>query len=111
MGAMMGVGTGVAVPAVGAALDPLDGPAKVTGAATFALQQPVDRPAYLYPVQATIAAGRIARIETSAATAQPGVLAVLTHENAPRLVATGDAELAVLQTNEIAYRGQLVGGV
>ncbi len=38
-------------------------------------------------------------------------LAVLTHHNAPRLAATDDAELAILQSEEVAFRGQLVGGV
>jgi len=38
-------------------------------------------------------------------------LAVLTHHHAPRLAATDDAELAILQSEEVAFRGQLVGGV
>jgi xanthine dehydrogenase YagR molybdenum-binding subunit len=97
--------------AVGAPVDRLDGPAKVTGTATYAFEQPVDRPAYLYPLQATIATGRITSIDTSAAAAEPGVLAVLTHHNAPRLAATDDAELAILQSDQIAFRGQFVGGV
>src|SRR2546421_11556803 len=97
--------------AIGAPLDRLDGPDKVRGAATYAFEWPVERPAYLYPVQATIARGRITAIETAAAVAQPGVLAVLTHENAPRHASTGDTELAILQSDEVAYRGQIVGGV
>ena len=97
--------------AIGASLDRMDGPKKVEGIATYAFEQPVDRPAYLYPLQATIATGRITHIDTSAATAQPGVLAVLTHENAPRLASTGDAEVAVLQSDEVAFRGQIVGAV
>jgi xanthine dehydrogenase YagR molybdenum-binding subunit len=103
--------TAVAVRAVGAAADRLDGPDKVRGTARYAFEQPVDRPAYLDLLQATIAAGRVTRVETSAATAEPGVLAVLTHENAPRLASTADAELAILQTDEIAYCGQVIGGV
>ena len=39
------------------------------------------------------------------------MLGVLTHENALRLAATDDAELAILQTDQVAFRGQLVGGV
>ncbi|MFF3513923.1 xanthine dehydrogenase family protein molybdopterin-binding subunit [Streptomyces sp. NPDC002573] len=62
-------------------------------------------------MQATIATGRITGVDTSAADAEPGVLAVLTHRNAPRLALADDPELAVLQTDEIAFRGQLVGGV
>jgi xanthine dehydrogenase YagR molybdenum-binding subunit len=39
------------------------------------------------------------------------VLTLLTYENAPRLQEKGDRELAVLQDNEVAFRGQLIGAV
>ncbi|SHM84368.1 xanthine dehydrogenase family protein molybdopterin-binding subunit [Actinacidiphila paucisporea] len=97
--------------AVGTPLDRLDGHAKVTGTARYAYEQPVDAPAYLHAVQATVARGRITAIDTEAAEAVPGVLAVLTHHNAPRLADTGDAELAVLQSDAVAFRGQIIGGV
>lgn len=97
--------------AIGAPLDRLDGPAKVRGAARYAFEHPVDRPAYLYPMQAAIATGRIGRIDTSAAVAEPGVLAVLTHENAPKLASTEDRELVILQSDVVAFRGQVIGGV
>jgi len=97
--------------AIGAPVDRLDGPAKVTGTARYAFEQPADRPVYLYPVQATIATGRITRVDTSAAETEPGVLAVLTHHNAPRLASTEDGELVILQSGQVAYRGQVVGGV
>jgi xanthine dehydrogenase YagR molybdenum-binding subunit len=97
--------------AIGAPVDRIDGPEKVKGAARYAFEQPVDRPAYLYPLQATIAAGRITGVDAGAAAAVPGVLAVLTHHNAPKLASTGDGELAILQSDQVAYRGQLVGGV
>ncbi|MCX9193785.1 xanthine dehydrogenase [Carbonactinospora thermoautotrophica] len=103
--------TSITVRAIGAPVDRIDGPEKVKGTATYAFEQPVDRPAYLYPLQATIAAGRITGVDTSAAAAEPGVLAVLTHENAPKLASTDDAELAILQSGEVAFRGQFVGGV
>lgn len=97
--------------AIGTPLDRVDGPAKVTGTARYAYEQPFTEPAYLHPVQATIAAGRITAIDTGAAEAVPGVLAVLTHLNAPRLADTHDAELAILQSDGVAFRGQLIGGV
>src|SRR5262249_40305154 len=87
------------------------GPEKVRGDATYAYEQLVHGPAYLYPLQAAIAAGEITGVDAGAASAEPGVLAVLTHENAPRLVWTDDAELAILQSGEGAARGQFVGGV
>jgi xanthine dehydrogenase YagR molybdenum-binding subunit len=97
--------------AVGAPLDRIDGPQKVSGTARYAFEQLVDHPAYLYPLEATIASGRITGIDAGAATAEPGVLAVLTYENAPRLASTADAELAILQSDAIAFRGQFIGGV
>ncbi len=97
--------------AIGTPMDRLDGLDKVRGATTYAYEWQVDRPAYLYPLQATIAAGRIISIDTAAAGAEPGVLVVLTHHNAPKLADTGDGELAILQSEEVAFRGQLIGGV
>ncbi|RCW44490.1 xanthine dehydrogenase molybdenum binding subunit apoprotein [Halopolyspora algeriensis] len=101
----------VAPERLGASRERLDGPAKVTGTAPYAYEHPVEEPAYLHPVQATIARGRVTSIDTGAAEAVPGVLAVLTHTNAPRLADTEDAELAVLQSDAVAFRGQFVAAV
>jgi xanthine dehydrogenase YagR molybdenum-binding subunit len=97
--------------AVGAALDRIDGPLKVRGEATYAYEWQLEHAAYLYPLHAEIAAGRITRVDAGPALAEPGVLAVLTHENAPRLAWALDAEVAVLQSPEVAYRGQFAGAV
>jgi xanthine dehydrogenase YagR molybdenum-binding subunit len=97
--------------AIGMPLDRVDGPVKVTGAARYAFEAPVDRPVYLYPLQAEIAAGRITGVDASAARAEPGVLAVLTHENVPPLAWASDPEIAVLYSDQVAFRGQLVGAV
>src|SRR5919109_1692946 len=97
--------------AVGRPLDRLDGPDKVRGTATYAFEWAVENPTYVCPLQAAIAAGRITAIDAAAASAAPGVLAVLTHENAPRVASEDDRELAILQSGEVAYRGQIVGGV
>jgi xanthine dehydrogenase YagR molybdenum-binding subunit len=88
-----------------------DGVAKVRGTATYAYETPVERPAYAHPVQATIARGRVTAVDTSAAERLDGVLAVLTPSTAERLASTDDAELAVLQSDQVAFRGQLVGVV
>jgi xanthine dehydrogenase YagR molybdenum-binding subunit len=96
--------------AMGQALDRFEGAEKVRGLARYAFEQPVEHPAYLYPVQSTIAAGRITGIDCSQASAEPGVLTVLTYLNAPR-VATDDGELRILQSDEVAFRGQIIGGV
>src|SRR5690242_8621242 len=71
--------------AIGVPLDRLDGRLKVTGAAKYAYEYHVAGVTYAFPVQSTIAKGRIAAIDARAARALPGVLAVLSHENAPRL--------------------------
>ena len=94
--------------AIGASLDRRDGPQKVTGTASYAYEHRFDNPLYLFPVQSEVARGRVMRIDASAAEALPGVVAVLTHENAPRLADTSDRELAVLQSGEVAFRGQYV---
>ncbi len=92
---------------VGKPLDRIDGPKKVTGTAPYAYEHSPDDVTYAFPVQSTIAKGRIASIDTSAAQAIPGVITVLTHENAPRLKEQ-EGELAVLQSNTVAYCGQFV---
>lgn len=96
---------------IGDPLNRLDGPAKVTGTATYAMEHPVARPLYVYPVQATICTGRVERIDTAAAASVPGVLAVLTHDNAPRLPANADPNLRMLQQPQVLYRGQIIGAV
>ena len=79
--------------AIGAPLDRIDGPEKVTGTARYAFEQPVENPAYLYPLEATIATGRVTAIDVDGAVAVPGVVAVLTHENAPKLASLRWREL------------------
>jgi xanthine dehydrogenase YagR molybdenum-binding subunit len=98
--------------AIGAPLDRLEGPEKVTGAAKYAYEYAGHGEAvYAQVVQATVGAGRIRSVDASAALALPGVLAVLSHENAPRLGELDDAELRVLQEPDVAYRGQIVACV
>ncbi|MBA2555471.1 MAG: xanthine dehydrogenase family protein molybdopterin-binding subunit [Geodermatophilaceae bacterium] len=98
--------------AVGSALGRIEGPAKVTGAAKYAGEQDdIQDVAYVWPVQSTIAKGRIRHIDDAPIRDRPQVLAVLTPDNAPHLQPLADAELAVLQTRNVAYRGQIVAAV
>jgi xanthine dehydrogenase YagR molybdenum-binding subunit len=97
--------------AIGAPLDRIDGPKKVTGTAPYAYEHPVEGVTYVFPVQSTIARGRIVSIDASTARALPGVVTVLSYENAPRLASLDDAELAVFQSAAIAYSGQFVAAV
>jgi xanthine dehydrogenase YagR molybdenum-binding subunit len=89
----------------------LDGEAKVRGAAAYAYEQPVSRPLYMYPLQATVALGTIASIDSSQAEALDDVVAVLTHANAPRLRSDENRELWILQDDQVHFRGQLIGAV
>ena len=97
--------------AIGAALERMDGRAKVIGAAPYAFEHEVARPAYLHAVQSTIARGHIRAIDTSVAARLEGVIAVITHWTAPRLSSDDNKELWVLQSNEIHFRGQFIAAV
>jgi xanthine dehydrogenase YagR molybdenum-binding subunit len=99
------------VSATAVALDRLEARDKVTGAAVYAYEHDVDGVAYAAIVQSTIACGEIRAIGATAAQAVPGVLAVLSHENAPRLAELDDRELAILQSRTVSYRGQPVAVV
>jgi len=96
---------------VGVPLARVEAREKVTGAARYAVEHLAESPAYGWIVTATIARGRILAIDPAPALAAPDVVAVLTHENAPRLQPVDDHELSVLQSAEVAYRGQIVGVV
>ncbi|MCP2319227.1 xanthine dehydrogenase, molybdenum binding subunit apoprotein (EC 1.17.1.4) [Nocardia amikacinitolerans] len=96
---------------MGAPLARLDGPAKVTGTAPYAFEHRVERPAYLHPIQATTAHGRVVAMDTAAAEALDGVVAVLTVFDAPKLADTSDGELSILQDDRVHFRGQLIGAV
>jgi xanthine dehydrogenase YagR molybdenum-binding subunit len=95
--------------AIGQSLLRRDGAQKVRGIATYAYETAVERPVFAFIIQATIARGRVTAMDTSVAEAVKGVLAVLTPFNAERLASTEDWELAVLQEQEVAFRGQAVG--
>src|SRR5687767_6447514 len=72
---------------VGQPLDRIDGPLKTTGTAPYAYDRHdvAMSPAYGYIVPAGIAKGRITSIDTAAAKAAPGVLTIVTAQNAGKL--------------------------
>ena len=72
---------------VGRPTSRIDGPLKTTGRATYAYEwhDAVAKPAYGYIVGSAIAKGRINSMDVSGAKASPGVLAVVTAENAGKL--------------------------
>ncbi|MEU0240011.1 xanthine dehydrogenase family protein molybdopterin-binding subunit [Nocardiopsis sp. NPDC006198] len=98
-------------PSVGRPLTRLEGEAKVTGLAPYAYEYALTDPLYLGPVLSTVVRGRVSAVDTARAEELPGVRAVLTPANAERLADTEDREFAVLQSDEVAFRGQFVAAV
>ncbi|MFI6297198.1 xanthine dehydrogenase family protein molybdopterin-binding subunit [Nonomuraea sp. NPDC050790] len=102
-------------------IDRIDGPAKTTGAARYAAEFPYPDLAYAVMVHATISRGRITSIDTSEV---KDVVAVITHENAPRMkppprpnpvvniatLMTGSS-VNYLNTDEVHWDGQPVAVV
>jgi len=78
-------------PYIGKPTSRVDGRAKVTGEAQYAGEFNVPGLAYASVVTSTIATGRIARIDASAALAVEGVIDVLTHKNRSRMARTDQA--------------------
>ncbi len=95
-------------PAVGASLSRLDARAKVTGEAKYAAEYAPRELSYGLIVQSSIARGRVRAVDASRALALPDVRTVLWAGNAPALGDGAAGELAVLQSHEVAYRGQIV---
>ncbi len=106
---------------LGAARNRVDGPAKVTGRAKYAVEFEVPNCAYAWPVVSNLAKATITAIDTKSAQSAPGVLAVLTHQNAPKPnEAHGKNDEATrahgirieernpLQDNQVHYAGQYV---
>jgi len=105
-----------AVRLIGPGVDRVDGPLKVTGEAPYPGDFGFPDMAHAALVRATVAAGRIRGIDTAAAEAAPGVLAVITHLNAPHLGRGPDGPAwrqppPPLQDDRILYHGQYVGVV
>ena len=71
------------LPLMGAPAPRIDGRLKVTGDARYAADLPVPNPAYAQLVTSTIAAGKIASLDTAEAEKVPGVLLIYSHANPP----------------------------
>ena len=103
-------------PYIGTATSRVDGRAKVTGAAKYAAEFGAPDLAYGSVVGATIAKGRITRIDASEALAVAGVIDVLTHENRPPMadndqaykddVAPDGSPFRPLYDDKIMFNGQ-----
>ena len=107
---------------VGKPMPRVDGRQKVTGGAKYTAEHEVAGLTYAVPVHSTIAKGTITAIDTQAAEQVPGIVAIMTHQNAPRMKAPQDAyivkptnplagpstTLPVMQSGEIFWNGQVV---
>lgn len=104
---------------MGQALARMDARAKVTGAARYASDMPVSKPAHAYLVTSTIAKGSIVGFDDAAARAVPGVLHIMTHLNRPPLLplrhffkgGSGMTETPALGGPEVAHDGQIIAMV
>lgn len=97
---------------VGDSISRIDGILKVTGAARYATDYAIKNPAHAVIFKSTIAAGRILDIDTREAEKVKGVLAVITHKNAPKLNAqTPIRGGGMLQSDKVEFHGQHIGVV
>ncbi len=95
---------------IGQAVDRIDGLLKVTGAAQYTTDFPVTNISYGYLIKSTIAAGRIVDIDASAAEKSAGVIAVITHKNAPKLKPNNSLRGGgTLQSDKVEFFGQNIG--
>lgn len=97
-------------------IDRVDGKAKVTGRATYSAEYNIPGLVYGVLVGSTITRGNIAAIDTKSAEKAPGVLAVITHLNAPKVPGyeggkdpseppTRGRELRIFNDNKILFNG------
>jgi xanthine dehydrogenase YagR molybdenum-binding subunit len=105
---------------VGKPISRIDGSVKVRGEATFTADFKIANLTHAALVYGTIARGRIARIDATQAEAAPGVIAIVTHENAPRMKrpsllnvnnfakGVGSSDLPIMQDDKVHYDGEAV---
>jgi xanthine dehydrogenase YagR molybdenum-binding subunit len=95
---------------IGHPTDRIDGPLKTTGTAPYAYERHdvVAHQAYGYVVGAAIAKGRIAGMDLSKAKAEPGVLAVVTADNAGKLKKADRNTAKLLGGPEIEHYHQAI---
>jgi xanthine dehydrogenase YagR molybdenum-binding subunit len=104
-------------PLVGSDIDRVDGFKKVTGGATYAAEVQVANVTHAVLVGATVGRGRIKAIDSRAAAAAPGVIAVVTHDNAPRFPGVAEKQdpndrlVQGLQDDVVLYHDQPIAVV
>lgn len=108
-------------PSLGKPIDRVDGKLKVTGAATYAAEFKLKNLSYAICVSSTITKGRIRNIDISQAKRFPGVIGIMTSENAMQLhfpngsdPGSGkfaEKDLLPLQSDRVFYGGQHIAVV
>lgn len=104
---------------IGKPLNRVDGSLKVTGGALYSAEFPQENLVYAVGIPSTIARGKIKSVDTNAAKNLPGVIDIITHENAPKLEplktfmqgGTAAEEHLPFQDNSVYYSGQHIGVV
>jgi xanthine dehydrogenase YagR molybdenum-binding subunit len=107
---------------VGKPLDRVDGRLKVTGQAKYAAEFRFPNLTHAVLVTSTVAKGRMTALDTAAAEKAPGVIAVMTHRNAPKMkpteafgagegLAAGSTTAPILQADQIFWHGQPIAVV
>ncbi|RAK51383.1 xanthine dehydrogenase family protein molybdopterin-binding subunit [Phenylobacterium deserti] len=107
---------------IGSPVSRVDGPDKVHGRATYAAEFKPEGLAYAALVLSRIPSGRIKSIDVSLAMTVPGVVSVITHENAPRLPykemkkrpqvdPKAGGQLRVFQDDKVLWSGQPIACV
>jgi xanthine dehydrogenase YagR molybdenum-binding subunit len=99
----------------------VDGRLKVTGGARYVAEFQAKGLVYGVLVLSTVAKGRVTMIDTARAEKAPGVLAVITHRNAGKVVLPLEAKALVdpevgrplqpLQDDQVYYHGQPIAVV
>jgi len=108
--------------AIGEPMNRVDGRLKVTGAAKYSAEYELPNIAHAVLVGSTIAKGTIKSIDTRAAERAPGVLAVITHLNSPKVPGfaerdhpaeppTAGQPLRVFHDNKVVFNDQPIAVV
>jgi xanthine dehydrogenase YagR molybdenum-binding subunit len=105
---------------IGAPINRTDGWAKVSGAARYSAEHTLPGMAHAVMVTSSVPSGRVLRIDAGGAAGVPGLLLVMTHENAPRLpeeTRSGKLQppigrvVSLLQDDQVHYNNQPIGVV
>lgn len=100
----------MSAPLIGQAIERVEGREKVTGAVRYTGDLSPSGLLYAVPVGSPAARGRLRLLDTGAAEGAPGVVAILTHRNRPKifLPESPTERLLALDGEEIHYAGQTV---